>query len=197
MDFNNDSQANSFQGTDSSNNTVHQPINNNVSDAFSPNSNVDSGNPNPINSTFQDDKKSSGFAIASLVLGILSIVMVCCCFCFPYVNLIFGVLAIIFAIVDRNRPDKTGTSIGGLVCGILGVVLSIMLLIFPKILLFVAKDQMIRAGYNIEDVIKEFNIGEYISGDFSFEEFMSGDFNLEDFDFGKFLKKIVEKASEQ
>ena len=72
-----------------------------------------------------DPKKteSKGFAIASMVLGIVA--LVCCCL--SELSLICSVLAIVFAIVSRRRNSYfDGMSTAGLVCGIIAAALAIV-----------------------------------------------------------------------
>ncbi len=65
---------------------------------------------------------SHGFAIASLVLGIISVV--CCCF-YP-LGLTLGALAIIFAIIDRRQHGVfNGLATAGLVLGIIGAAIGV------------------------------------------------------------------------
>ena len=65
-------------------------------------------------------------AVASLVLGIISIV-----FSFiPAVDLvggILGIIGIILGAVGRKNPDKKGMATAGLVCSIIGTVLCLIL----------------------------------------------------------------------
>ncbi len=71
------------------------------------------------------------FAIASLVLGIVGICSCCCCI--YWLNLIFGALAIVFAIVSaRTSKDKkmSGLAIAGLILGILAVLIFLALFAF-------------------------------------------------------------------
>ena len=65
---------------------------------------------------------SIGFGIASLVLGILALVFFCTC-----INVIAGILAIVFGIIQLTQYEKKGLAIGGLVTGIIGVLLTILL----------------------------------------------------------------------
>ena len=68
-----------------------------------------------------------GFAIASLVLGIASIV--CCCL--SYVGPILAVVAIVFAIVSKSKMGYFDSlAVAGLVMGIIGVVLGIVSIVF-------------------------------------------------------------------
>ena len=69
---------------------------------------------------------SPGFGIASLVLGILS--LICCCF-WP-VSLTCGIVAIILGIVAvYNKYDGKGMAIAGIVLGAISIVFMILLLV--------------------------------------------------------------------
>jgi hypothetical protein len=61
-----------------------------------------------------------GMAIASMVLGIISLL------CFPYIT---GVLAVIFGAVAKNNGYKSGMATAGIVCGIIGVALWLLMLL--------------------------------------------------------------------
>lgn len=68
--------------------------------------------------------KTRAFSIASLVLGILS--LVCCCS--GFLSFILGVLAIVFSVVARRHLGYfDGLSIAGMTCGIVGAVLGLLL----------------------------------------------------------------------
>jgi hypothetical protein len=73
---------------------------------------------------------SNGMGTASLVLGIISVVV----FCLGPVAAVIGVLAVIFGIVGRRKARRGeatngGMSLAGLICGVVGVVLGILMLI--------------------------------------------------------------------
>lgn len=69
--------------------------------------------------------KSRGWSVASMVLGIISVV--CCCV--GWIGFITSVLAIVFAVVSRvNLKYFDGMSIAGLVLGIFGLVMGIMMI---------------------------------------------------------------------
>ena len=73
-----------------------------------------------------EEKKSNGFAIASLVLGIVAIV-----FNFiglGIVGLIFGVVGIVLGVLARKK-NPTGMATAGLVLSIIGTVLCALILI--------------------------------------------------------------------
>ena len=67
----------------------------------------------------------NGFQVASLIVGILSIV--CCCW--GLFSIILAVAGIILAIVG-NKQCKHGVGTGGLACSIIGLVLAVILLAF-------------------------------------------------------------------
>ena len=69
---------------------------------------------------YQEEKKSSGFAITSLILGILSIIGCHCLYLIP-------LLAIIFGIVALCTKQSKGMAITGLVLG------AVALLIWPAL----------------------------------------------------------------
>ena len=79
-------------------------------------------------------KNQNGFALASLILGILSVVSCCCC-CVEILGLIVtgvsAILAIVFAFVSKKNSDgkMDGKAIAGLILGIVGIVMLIILLI--------------------------------------------------------------------
>ncbi|MBR1390379.1 MAG: DUF4190 domain-containing protein [Lachnospiraceae bacterium] len=62
-------------------------------------------------------KVSNAFGIASLVLGILALVLFCTC-----INVIMGVLAIIFGIVQLVRGANRAMPIVGIVTGAVGII---------------------------------------------------------------------------
>ncbi len=83
--------------------------------------------PNPGRNPYGGPKKSNNMALASLLLGILSLVL-CCCGGF---GVILGAVGIVLAILSRgSEPMETsakvglGLSIGGIVLGILVLIIS-------------------------------------------------------------------------
>ena len=72
-----------------------------------------------------EDNKANGLQIASLVLGILSIVLACCT---SYIGSIFGIVGLILAILG-NKENKNGIGTAGFVCSIVGIVLGIIMTI--------------------------------------------------------------------
>ncbi len=68
-------------------------------------------------------QESKGLSIASMVLGIISVVL----FCIWYISIPCAILAIIFGVVGMKKDGK-GMAIAGLVLGI--VALAILLMIY-------------------------------------------------------------------
>jgi Domain of unknown function (DUF4190) len=69
----------------------------------------------------QDSPK--GFAITSMVLGIVSLVI-------PYGGIVTAILAIIFGTVSRRRNEGgRGMAIAGFVCGIVALALWVIVII--------------------------------------------------------------------
>jgi len=83
-----------------------------------------------------EQKDNSGFAIASLVLGIVSIV-VCCC----GINLITAILAIIFGVLGL-RSSKKGLAIAGIITAAVSIFFLILLIILYFIGIFEANAEM-------------------------------------------------------
>ena len=60
---------------------------------------------------------ASGFAVASLVLGIIAMVLP-----IPVIDVVIGVLGLIFAIVAKRSGHRGGMSTAGLVLSIIGTI---------------------------------------------------------------------------
>ena len=73
--------------------------------------------------------KSNGYAKASLVLGILSVVITCCCCCLLPLNLITGILAVVFAFVSkRGGNGLTANARWGMILGLIGILLFVIMI---------------------------------------------------------------------
>lgn len=71
----------------------------------------------------EESGTGNGFGIASLILGIVSLVGLCFC-----LGPITGLLAIIFGIIHlARRPEKRSFGIAGIITGSMGVILSIII----------------------------------------------------------------------
>ncbi|MGN0153684.1 MAG: DUF4190 domain-containing protein [Lachnospiraceae bacterium] len=72
---------------------------------------------------------SNGYAIASLVMGILSIVTSCCC---GFLSFLFGALGIIFGCIQPKdlSGKKPGMAIAGIITSIVGIVFGVIDIIY-------------------------------------------------------------------
>ena len=77
------------------------------------------GQPNGNNKS-----ESEGFGIASLILGIITVLLFCTC-----ISWITGILAVIFGILQLVKGNKKGMAIVGLITGGIGFAASIILYI--------------------------------------------------------------------
>ena len=68
-------------------------------------------------------RPKNGFATASLVCGLFSILSLCC-FAFP-LSIILGVGAISFAVISKKGQPFYGTAIAGIILGAIAVLLGI------------------------------------------------------------------------
>lgn len=77
-----------------------------------------------------ETKKGDGFATASLVLGIVALVLSCpCCCCLYPVAGICAILAIVFSVISLQKSGKNGKAIAGLVLGIVALLIVIIIII--------------------------------------------------------------------
>lgn len=90
------------------------------------------GSSQPYYTQGELNQKTNGLAIASLVLGIVGIVLVCC----YSIGTLPGILAIIFGAISRKeilssngRQRGIGYSTAGLVLGIITVALAIVMVV--------------------------------------------------------------------
>ncbi len=70
-------------------------------------------------------QSADGFAVTSLVTGILTIVL---CWFWP-LALILGVLALVFGLISYNKR-RSGMALAGAICGGVGILLMIIFIIF-------------------------------------------------------------------
>lgn len=83
----------------------------------------------PVNDYSSGKGQGKGLGIASMVCGILSIVLVCCSGYIPFLPIVLGVVAVILGIVQIVKNESKGMAIAGIICGAIGVVMYIALLI--------------------------------------------------------------------
>lgn len=94
----------------------------------------------------------TGFGIASLVLGIISIFTGFCC-----INYILAVLAIIFGIVQIVRSKQKGLAIGGIITAAISIVGATIFWIFVSVAGSSATDDMGPLQDYIEEYIEQNN----------------------------------------
>lgn len=73
-----------------------------------------------------------GLGIASMVCGILSILMICCVYVdlaiLAYLAPVLGIVAIVLGIVQIVKNESKGMAIAGIVCGAVGVLIFVALI---------------------------------------------------------------------
>lgn len=90
--------------------------------------------------TFQETAapvvEKKGMGIASLVLGIISVITGCCCF-FIGLGLILGVLAVIFGIIflkaNKGKLVSKGFGISGIILGVIGILLTVIIWVYTLV----------------------------------------------------------------
>lgn len=68
----------------------------------------------------------NNMAAASLVMGILAVVMFCC----PYTAAIFGGLAVVFALLSRTEEHFTGQAKAGIALAVAALILAVLVWVF-------------------------------------------------------------------
>lgn len=68
-------------------------------------------------------------AVASLVLGIISIVCGLFLMGYQWIGAILGIIGIILGSLGKKDPEKKGMATAGLICSIVGLVLCLLLYI--------------------------------------------------------------------
>lgn len=75
----------------------------------------------------QEPKKPVGLAVASMVLGIVALVLSCCV---PYLPIVLALLAVVLGAVSlAKKMGGTGMAVAGLVCGIIGLVPAVIVIV--------------------------------------------------------------------
>ena len=77
----------------------------------------------------QNGDGGQGMGIASMVLGIVSIVL-CCIW---YISLICAIAGIVFGVMQNRKSGRNGMATAGIVCSIIGIVLTIAILVLAAI----------------------------------------------------------------
>lgn len=117
-------QSNTYQDSSNYQSNTYQDSNNYQSSTYQSN-NYQDNTQNVYSSTYAEPAASGetstpGLAVASLVMGIVSIALSCCC----GVGMIFAIAGIIMAI-SANKQVKTGVATAGIICSIVGGVFSL------------------------------------------------------------------------
>lgn len=124
--FNNSGYNNNYNNDGFNNNSYNNDSNNfhnNYNNGFHNNS----YNNNDFNNNYnQAPNGTNGYAVASLVLGIISIPFGCC----YGLGLIFSIISIIFGVVSRksNGGKLPGMSLAGIICSVLGIICSLFMI---------------------------------------------------------------------
>lgn len=64
-------------------------------------------------------KEGEGFGIASLVLGIISVLLFCTC-----INYVLAIMAIIFGIIQMATREKKGAAVGGIITSAISIIVA-------------------------------------------------------------------------
>ena len=100
--------------------------------------------------------KTKGYAIASLILGIFSVV--CCCV--SWLGLIAGAGAIVFSVLSRRHLGYFDTmTVVGMILGIFGVVFGILTIVFT--LVVNSEEFMIEFEKRLDEFGTDINIKNY------------------------------------
>lgn len=92
------------------------------------------GNPPPAGYQPPGSNQSVGLAVASMVLGILSIIL----FCLWFVSIPLGIVAVILGFIAKGKADRgeaggKGLALTGMICGAIGLLIAIGILLFALI----------------------------------------------------------------
>ena len=97
---------------------------------------MDGNNMNYQNNTYQQPapaQPGKGFGIASMVLGIIALLVTLLSCCLPFMLILsglLGLLSIVFGIIAIAKKGGKGMGIAGLICSGIGLLLAIVILIF-------------------------------------------------------------------
>ena len=107
------------------------------------------GNPQEPRYNATGKKIGLGFGIASLVLGIVSLLCFCTC-----INIIMAILAIIFGVIQIISYESKGMAIGGIVTATISIILFVVcygLLFSNTTFMKMVEDEM-GNGFNQRDI---------------------------------------------
>lgn len=117
---------------------------------------------NPYQNTAGRKKQGQGFGIASLVLGILALVLFCTC-----INVFLGLLSLIFGIIQIVRYEKKGLAIGGIVTSVISVILMFvcwgMILTSDEFIRTLQEELRYYEQYDLENEMDQYLDDEYLN----------------------------------
>ena len=113
-------------------------------DGENPGVNPGMSNPGGMNPGMPQQKQKGdgrGYGIASLILGIVSVLLFCTC-----INWVTGILAVIFGIIQITKNKEHGLAIGGIITAAVSMLLSVVLYLAMWF-------GMTNAGITYEDIL--------------------------------------------
>lgn len=103
--------------------------------------------------TNEPEKDRKGFAIASMVLGIIALVL----FCIVYISIPCAILALIFGILSV-KSSKRGMAIAGITTGAIGFILTVLLYVFVFVVVGVGTYTGLDS---LQDALEEYEHNNY------------------------------------
>lgn len=77
----------------------------------------------------EKETKSNGTALAAMILGIVSVVLMISCCCSP-IAIFTGIAAIVcFAVSPKSGGSREGKALAGLICGIVAIIGTLLLIL--------------------------------------------------------------------
>lgn len=131
-------------------------------------------NNNYYSSANQQQEGGAGFGIASLVLGILSLIT----FCTLCMNIPLAILAIIFGIIQLVKGNGKGLAIGGLITSVLSIVACIVFYLIIGLSVPKFSDLMDMDSYMQQ--YPELYQRYYDSNDFDYDDFFNDNYDHND-----------------
>lgn len=117
-------------------------------------------------------KKKEGFATASLIIGIISLVL---SFVFNILILPLAIIGLVLGIVNKV---KKGKKIAGIILNIIAIVISTIIFIIIFIIIGAVKDEADKEGYTFEKFMNQlYNSLDYNSSD----NYVAGNYNCKSF----------------
>lgn len=98
------------------------------------------------------EMRSAGMSVTSLIMGIFGLIMSCCI----YPSMIFGSLAIIFALLSRGGEMHTNSyAKAGLILGIIAIICGILFFIYSILTLLIQFGGIEGYLQSIEELIQD------------------------------------------